>query len=98
MIEIIQTIDGLKLIQSLGALDLVCHELNILDDKFPASADEFCLALFNQYLNYCEATQDPLWIQLLGSTLIISFGQPGFSQQHAASLLVKTNRQVSHFN
>lgn len=63
--------------------------MNNLDTNFPENGDDYCLALFNQYLNYCQSSQDPLLIQLIGSTLSISFGQPGFPQQHAASLLVK---------
>lgn len=95
LIERIQTIDGIKLIQTLDALDVMCHMLHSLDAKFPECADDYCLALFNQYLKYCQDSHDPLWIQLLGNTLIISFGQNEFPQQHAESLLVKLGKQIS---
>ncbi|KAI8057472.1 hypothetical protein BDF21DRAFT_319929, partial [Thamnidium elegans] len=87
LIEIIQTIDGLKLIQSLNALDSVCQLSYKLNSKHPETAEKFCLALFDQYLRLCQTTQDPLWVQILGSSLLIAFTQPGFSQNYASELL-----------
>ncbi|CEP16992.1 hypothetical protein [Parasitella parasitica] len=87
LIEISQTVHGIKYLQSIDVLDRVCKKAEELNHAYPSSAFEYCEALLKTFLNQCKSAQEPLRIKLMGSMAVISFSQPGFAEKYSAKLL-----------
>ncbi|KAI8641990.1 hypothetical protein BD408DRAFT_483034 [Parasitella parasitica] len=87
LIEISQTVRGIKYLQSINALDKICENAVILDHTYPSSALDYCEMLLNTFLHQCKSAQEPLRIKLLGSMAVISFSHPGFAEKNSAKLL-----------
>ena len=84
--DMIQTVEGVKTLQSCGLLDLACKESQ-RHGGYISSAQEFCERLFDKFIE-CRSANEPLHIHLLGDMLHIAFSQPGFAILHGPSLLV----------
>lgn len=81
-----QSIDGILILQEIDLLDRVRKEANRNSGK-ATSAEEYCTELFDKF-NELNATDEPVWINLLGNMLKIAFRQPGFAESHATDLLL----------
>lgn len=86
----LQTIDGIKFLQSSKLLDRVCQKFNSLNAAYPANAYRYCEKLFSGYLETCSSSNDPLKLQLTNSLVTIGFSQESFSEQYASDLLAIT--------
>ena len=82
--------DGIKLLQSIDGLQMICKELHKLDRRIPDDADKYCKLLIDQFLLRGAPVQEPLFIQLLGSSVTVAFAQKRFPEKHASDLLVNT--------
>lgn len=87
LIEMSQTIDAIKYLQSIQALDKVCEKALALDAQYPSSAFAYCEALFKNFLASCKPALEPLRIELLGSMATICFAQPGFAEAYCEEFL-----------
>ncbi|KAK4516378.1 uncharacterized protein ATC70_011349 [Mucor velutinosus] len=87
LIEMSQTVDAIKYLQSIQALDKVCQQAAALDTQYPNSALAYCETLLRNFLAGCKSAQEPLLIKLLGNMATICFAQPGFAETHCEVFL-----------
>ncbi|KAI8079021.1 uncharacterized protein B0P05DRAFT_470219, partial [Gilbertella persicaria] len=87
LIEVIQTVDGIRFLQSVGLFHLVCQQANELNEDYPKDATEYCKRLFDNYLKSCKKAEEPLQLQLTGNSIAICFTQLGFAKEYAPQLL-----------
>ncbi|KAF7728428.1 hypothetical protein EC973_006106 [Apophysomyces ossiformis] len=82
--DIVQAIEGVKMLQSIHLLDMLCSENHKRKGNGTAlSADEYCQKLFDKFIEY-HATQELSWINILGNLVETAFNQPKFAQSHGA--------------
>ncbi|KAL9555838.1 hypothetical protein MBANPS3_002175 [Mucor bainieri] len=87
LIEMSQTVDAIKYLQSIQALDKVCQTAALSNPQYPSSAFAYCETLLGHFLASCKSAQEPLRIQLLGNMATICFAQPGFAETHCETFL-----------
>ncbi|KAF1799211.1 hypothetical protein FB192DRAFT_1333067 [Mucor lusitanicus] len=87
LIEMSQTVDAIKYLQSIQAWDKVCQKATVLNAQYPSSAFAYCETLFKNFLASCKSAQEPLRIKLLGSMTTICFAQPGFAEAYCEEFL-----------
>ncbi|KAI8145657.1 hypothetical protein BJV82DRAFT_554475 [Fennellomyces sp. T-0311] len=84
--DMVQTIDGIKLLQDLKMFDMVC-QATPKSSGGSDSALAYCSSLFDKF-NEFNNTTEPVWIDLVGEILKIAFHQRGFAEKHAEDLLL----------
>lgn len=87
LIQTSQTIDGIKYLQSINALDMVCEQAGHLNPNYPKDVSQYCQMLFKNFLQNCKSAQEPLRVNLLGNMVCICFSQAGFAEKHGAEFL-----------
>ncbi|KAI8354648.1 hypothetical protein BD560DRAFT_455990 [Blakeslea trispora] len=87
LIQIIQTVEGIRFLQSISMLEIVCQKSYQLNHNYPRTTHDYCSHLFKTYLVLCLDAQKPLQLQITGNLLLIAFSQPGFASAHATDLL-----------
>ncbi|KAI8352478.1 hypothetical protein EDC96DRAFT_546617 [Choanephora cucurbitarum] len=87
MIQIIQTVEGIRFLQSIDMLEAVCQKGHQLNYSYPSTTHNYYNLLLNTYLALCPGAQKPLQLQLTGSLLLIVFSQAGFAKRYATQLL-----------
>ncbi|GAN09060.1 DNA-dependent protein kinase catalytic subunit isoform 1 [Mucor ambiguus] len=87
LIEMSQTVDAIKYLQSIRVLDKVCQRAAAFDAQYPSSAFAYCETLLKNFLGSCKSAQEPLRIQLLGNMTTICFAQPGFAESYCQEFL-----------
>ena len=76
LVTMIGTAEAIQFVQSIGLLDLLCQKANEIDKKHPSTSNGYCTTLFSHYLAYHKVNTEPLWTELLGKMISISFSQP----------------------
>lgn len=87
LIETSQTINAIKYLQSIQALDKVCETAAELESRYPRNAFAYCETLLKNFLASCKSAQEPLRIHLLGNMASICFAQPGFVDKYCEEFL-----------
>lgn len=89
-IDILQTVEGIKFLQSANLLDKVCQKFNFLGVKYPNNAYNYCVELLNCYLETCKTCNDPIKLEISSSLITISFSQAKVAEKYASHLLAIT--------
>ncbi|KAG0180275.1 hypothetical protein DFQ29_000972 [Apophysomyces sp. BC1021] len=85
--DISQAIDGVRVLQSLHLLDMLCSEnCKRKRNNAAMSGDEYCQKLFDKFIEF-HSTHEPSWINILGNMIKIAFNQPLFARSHGSWLL-----------
>ena len=87
--DMLQIIDGIKILQDLNLFDNVC-KASPKSSGGAQSAYDYCVALYDKFVQY-NSTTEPVWIQLIGEMLEIAFHQTGFAKTYAEKLLLENN-------
>lgn len=92
LVTMIGTAEAIQFVQSIGLLDLLCQKANEIDKKHPSTSNGYCTTLFSHYLAYHKVNTEPLWTELLGKMISISFSQPELVVEEASIFLVRGSR------
>ncbi|ORE12935.1 hypothetical protein BCV71DRAFT_230098, partial [Rhizopus microsporus] len=87
LVTMIGTAEAIQFVQSIGLLDLLCQKANEIDKKHPSTSNGYCTTLFSHYLAYHKVNTEPLWTELLGKMISISFSQPELVVEEASIFL-----------
>ncbi|KAL0088017.1 hypothetical protein F4703DRAFT_1975680 [Phycomyces blakesleeanus] len=83
--DIQQKVEGIKILQLSGLLDIVCKELHKRGANVDSAAD-YCCQLLDKFIELCS-TDEPTWIDILGNILKIAFNQKGLATSQGSALL-----------
>ncbi|KAG0763147.1 hypothetical protein G6F62_000892 [Rhizopus arrhizus] len=86
-VDMAETTNAIKFMQSINLLDLICQKAHQVDEKHPETVNNYCETLFDQFLELCNTTSEPLWIKLFGEMVNIALNQPGIAAKKALNLL-----------
>lgn len=90
LVAMIGTAEAIEFVQSIGLLDLLCQKANEIEKKHPSTSNGYCSTLFSHYLTYHKINTEPLWTELLGKMISISFAQPELVVEEASIFLVRS--------